>query len=240
MEEPDARGARRHNGARPDRDIRSHAGDLLHRPRSDHPGRAAPGLPRWREALFALMHHNAQRPGAYFKIPGGQIMEIGVEFEIWARARLGWVDSGMSGALRWTGRPRCRVRLSRRGAVGINWLPGTFDTACLEDVDSRRPGCAKSSHSPRARPTIKRPQAEVPSVRTDLGHPTQSGPGGRLAASYYRRLRTRSRGPTLSAESSASASADLRHFRRRRKAFERGREDGVGVGGAGGRLVELR
>ena len=45
----------------------------------------APGLPRWREALFALMHHNAQRPGAYFKIPGGQIMEIGVEFEIWAR-----------------------------------------------------------------------------------------------------------------------------------------------------------
>ena len=32
---------------------------------------------------------------------------------------------------------------------------------------------------------------------------------------------------------------DLRHFRRRRKAFERGREDGVGVGGAAGRLVEL-
>ena len=32
---------------------------------------------------------------------------------------------------------------------------------------------------------------------------------------------------------------DLGHFRRRRKAFERGREDGVGVGGAGGRLVEL-
>ena len=33
---------------------------------------------------------------------------------------------------------------------------------------------------------------------------------------------------------------DLGHFRRRRKAFERGREDGVRVGGAGGRLVELR
>jgi len=41
-----------------------------------------PGLSRWREALFAFMHHNAQRPGAYFKIPSGQIMEIGVEFEI--------------------------------------------------------------------------------------------------------------------------------------------------------------
>ena len=40
------------------------------------------GLARWREALFAFMHHNAQRPGAYFKIPGAQIMEIGVEFEI--------------------------------------------------------------------------------------------------------------------------------------------------------------
>jgi KUP system potassium uptake protein len=41
-----------------------------------------PGLPRWREAIFAFLHHNAQRPGAYFKIPGSQIMEIGVEFEI--------------------------------------------------------------------------------------------------------------------------------------------------------------
>ena len=28
------------------------------------------------------LHHNAQRPGAYFKIPSAQIMEIGVEFEI--------------------------------------------------------------------------------------------------------------------------------------------------------------
>ena len=32
---------------------------------------------------------------------------------------------------------------------------------------------------------------------------------------------------------------DLRHFRRRRKAFERGREDGMGFGGAAGRLIEL-
>jgi KUP system potassium uptake protein len=41
-----------------------------------------PGLARWREELFAFMHHNAQRPGAYFRIPSPQIMEIGVEFEI--------------------------------------------------------------------------------------------------------------------------------------------------------------
>jgi len=46
------------------------------------PSGLRPGMARWREALFALMHHNAQRPGAYFKIPAAQIMEIGVEFEI--------------------------------------------------------------------------------------------------------------------------------------------------------------
>ena len=46
------------------------------------PSGRRPGLARWREALFAFMHHNAQRPGAYFKIPGAQVLEIGVEFEI--------------------------------------------------------------------------------------------------------------------------------------------------------------
>ena len=42
----------------------------------------SPGMARWREALFAFMHRNAQRPGAYFSIPCSQLMEIGVEFEI--------------------------------------------------------------------------------------------------------------------------------------------------------------
>jgi KUP system potassium uptake protein len=28
------------------------------------------------------MHRNAQRPGAYFRIPSKQIMEVGIEFEI--------------------------------------------------------------------------------------------------------------------------------------------------------------
>jgi KUP system potassium uptake protein len=41
-----------------------------------------PKMARWRESIYSLMHRNAQRPGAYFKIPGSQIMEIGVEFEI--------------------------------------------------------------------------------------------------------------------------------------------------------------
>jgi KUP system potassium uptake protein len=40
------------------------------------------GMARWREEIFAFMHHNAQRPGTYFKIPSAQIMEIGLEFEI--------------------------------------------------------------------------------------------------------------------------------------------------------------
>jgi KUP system potassium uptake protein len=40
------------------------------------------GMARWRKSIFALMHHNAQRPGAYFNIPSMQVMEIGVEFEI--------------------------------------------------------------------------------------------------------------------------------------------------------------
>jgi KUP system potassium uptake protein len=40
------------------------------------------GMARWRKSIFALMHHNAQRPGAYFNIPSSQVMEIGVEFVI--------------------------------------------------------------------------------------------------------------------------------------------------------------
>jgi KUP system potassium uptake protein len=39
-------------------------------------------MARWRGSIYTLMHRNAQRPGAYFKIPCSQIMEIGVEFEI--------------------------------------------------------------------------------------------------------------------------------------------------------------
>jgi KUP system potassium uptake protein len=42
----------------------------------------SPIMARWREALFAFMHRNAQRPAAYFSIPWPQVMEIGVEFEI--------------------------------------------------------------------------------------------------------------------------------------------------------------
>ncbi|HEY7247265.1 MAG TPA: KUP/HAK/KT family potassium transporter [Xanthobacteraceae bacterium] len=40
------------------------------------------GMARWRKKVFALMHRNAQRAGAYFKIPTAQIMEIGIELEM--------------------------------------------------------------------------------------------------------------------------------------------------------------
>jgi KUP system potassium uptake protein len=39
-------------------------------------------MARWRKSIFGLMHHNAQRPGAYFNIPNARVMEIGLEFEI--------------------------------------------------------------------------------------------------------------------------------------------------------------
>jgi KUP system potassium uptake protein len=45
-------------------------------------GGTRPGMAAWRQELFAFMHRNAQRPGAYFKIPASQIMEIGIEFEL--------------------------------------------------------------------------------------------------------------------------------------------------------------
>jgi KUP system potassium uptake protein len=39
-------------------------------------------MPQWQKAIFALMSHNAQKPGTYFKLPSDQVMEIGVEFEL--------------------------------------------------------------------------------------------------------------------------------------------------------------
>jgi KUP system potassium uptake protein len=46
------------------------------------PSGRRPGMAPWREKLFVFMHRNAQRPGAYFRIPSAQIMEVGVEFEM--------------------------------------------------------------------------------------------------------------------------------------------------------------
>ena len=78
-----SRGAGRRHGARQDRQAFDLDRAIYY---TGHetiiPSGRRPKLARWREALFAFMHHNAQRPGAYFKIPGKQIMEIGVEFEI--------------------------------------------------------------------------------------------------------------------------------------------------------------
>jgi KUP system potassium uptake protein len=46
------------------------------------PTRQRSGMRPWRKSIFALMHRNAQQPGAYFKLPCAQVMEIGVELEM--------------------------------------------------------------------------------------------------------------------------------------------------------------
>ena len=73
MEEPNVpRGARPRDGARPDRDIRSQAGDLLHRPRNDHPVRPPPRPAPM--ARGALRLHAPQRPapGRIFQSSGAR------------------------------------------------------------------------------------------------------------------------------------------------------------------------
>ncbi|MDG0816611.1 potassium transporter Kup [Bdellovibrio svalbardensis] len=41
-----------------------------------------PGMPHWRERLFAVMSKNAQRPTAFFRIPPNQVIEVGIQIEI--------------------------------------------------------------------------------------------------------------------------------------------------------------
>ncbi|WP_216635264.1 potassium transporter Kup [Bdellovibrio sp. HCB117] len=41
-----------------------------------------PGMPHWRERLFAIMSKNAQRPTAFFRIPPNQVIEVGIQVEI--------------------------------------------------------------------------------------------------------------------------------------------------------------
>ena len=46
------------------------------------PSGTAPGMARWRKALFAAMHLNANLPAAYFGVPTTQVVEVGLEVEI--------------------------------------------------------------------------------------------------------------------------------------------------------------
>ena len=41
-----------------------------------------PGLPQWRKHLFALISRNAQGPTHHFRIPPGQVVELGLQVEI--------------------------------------------------------------------------------------------------------------------------------------------------------------
>lgn len=46
------------------------------------PARKVPGMAEWRKRLFAAMHLNANLPAAYFGVPTGQVVEVGLEVEI--------------------------------------------------------------------------------------------------------------------------------------------------------------
>ena len=46
------------------------------------PNRELGGMAQWRKSLFALMHLNANLPAAYFCVPTGQVVEVGLEVEI--------------------------------------------------------------------------------------------------------------------------------------------------------------
>jgi KUP system potassium uptake protein len=41
-----------------------------------------PGMAQWRKSVFAAMHLNANLPAAYFGVPTGQVVEVGLEVEI--------------------------------------------------------------------------------------------------------------------------------------------------------------
>ena len=41
-----------------------------------------PGMPIWRDKLFALMHRNAAPATGFFRIPGNRLVELGAQVEI--------------------------------------------------------------------------------------------------------------------------------------------------------------
>jgi len=41
-----------------------------------------PGMPQWREQVFAFMSRNALRATAFFKIPADQVFEVGAQVEL--------------------------------------------------------------------------------------------------------------------------------------------------------------
>jgi KUP system potassium uptake protein len=41
-----------------------------------------PGMAVWREKIFSFMSRNAQRATAFFRIPAGQVIEIGMHVEL--------------------------------------------------------------------------------------------------------------------------------------------------------------
>jgi KUP system potassium uptake protein len=46
------------------------------------PSTRVTGMSVWREAVYAFLQRNAERPATYFCIPTAQVIEIGIEMEI--------------------------------------------------------------------------------------------------------------------------------------------------------------
>ncbi|MBE7199596.1 MAG: KUP/HAK/KT family potassium transporter [Parafilimonas terrae] len=46
------------------------------------PSARVAGMSKWRETIFAFMHRNSERSGAWFGVPAAQAVEIGIEIEI--------------------------------------------------------------------------------------------------------------------------------------------------------------
>lgn len=44
------------------------------------PSGKVPGMAVWRERLFAAMHLNVNVPAAYFGVPTGQVVEVGLDY----------------------------------------------------------------------------------------------------------------------------------------------------------------
>lgn len=44
--------------------------------------KASPGMPLWRERLFALMSRNATNAASFFKLPPGRVVELGMQVEV--------------------------------------------------------------------------------------------------------------------------------------------------------------
>ena len=142
-------------------------------------------------------------------------------------------DAGLAriGSRRDAGKEGCRMRSHRRElASHVATCPqAVIGRQSLGRVLVARGGLAGCCEGFRR---FRRPIAAGGDERVAVGHlqVRQSLPARRFGPDFIGLRQRRQKRLRL---------GDLRHFRRRRNAFQRGRENGVGFGGAAGRLIEV-